>query len=45
MQVLTRHSLTEMLLMSDISKHVEILLNINDRYCYLMKVMNNIVFS
>jgi hypothetical protein len=32
MKVLNRHSLAEMLLMSDISKHIEILLNVNDRY-------------
>jgi hypothetical protein len=31
MEVLNRHSLSEMLLMSDISKHIEILLNVNDR--------------
>jgi hypothetical protein len=32
MKMLKRHSLAKMLLMSDVSKHIEILLNINDRY-------------
>ena len=45
MKVLIRNSLAEMLLMLDISEHIEILLNINDRYWYLMNMMNSVVFS